>query len=64
MSGPIVRKYGFPNFENIFGDRPLQHGEDDAAAPEKTAKPKTKAEQPAKAKAPAGEAKKKAPRKK
>ncbi len=29
MSGPIVRKYGFPNFEKIFGDRPLQHGVED-----------------------------------
>ncbi len=28
MSGPIVRKYGFPNFENIFGKRDLQHGVD------------------------------------
>jgi hypothetical protein len=26
MSGPIVRKYGFPNFEKIFGERPLEHG--------------------------------------
>ena len=26
MSGPIVRKYGFPNFEKIFGKRELQHG--------------------------------------
>jgi hypothetical protein len=26
MSGPIVRKYGFPNFEKIFGDRDLKHG--------------------------------------
>jgi len=26
MSGPIIRKYGFPNFENIFGHRPAQHG--------------------------------------
>lgn len=31
MSGPIVRKYGFPNFEKIFGERPLQHGVDDEA---------------------------------
>jgi hypothetical protein len=29
MSGPIVRKYGFPNFEKIFGKRPLEHGVDD-----------------------------------
>jgi hypothetical protein len=26
MSGPIVRKYGFANFEKIFGEKPLQHG--------------------------------------
>ena len=26
MSGPIIRKYGFPNFENIFGVREIQHG--------------------------------------
>jgi hypothetical protein len=29
MSGPIVRKYGFPNFEKIFGERPLEHGADE-----------------------------------
>jgi hypothetical protein len=29
MSGPIVRKYGFPNFEQIFGKREVQHGVDD-----------------------------------
>ena len=29
MSGPIVRRYGFPNFEKIFGKRPLEHGADD-----------------------------------
>ncbi len=28
MSGPIIRKYGFPNFEKIFGDRELKHGVD------------------------------------
>ncbi|AGA29889.1 hypothetical protein [Singulisphaera acidiphila] len=38
MSGPIIRKYGFPNFENIFGARELEHGVDEqgqaeAAAP-------------------------------
>jgi hypothetical protein len=26
MSGPIIRKYGFPNFEKIFGERPIEHG--------------------------------------
>ena len=48
MSGPIVRKYGFPNFDKIFGERPLQHGIDEDAQPEdrpekaseKKAKPK------------------------
>ena len=29
MSGPIVRKYGFPNFEKIFGERALEHGVDE-----------------------------------
>jgi hypothetical protein len=29
VSGPIVRKYGFPNFEQIFGKRELEHGVDD-----------------------------------
>ena len=29
MSGPIVRRYGFPNFEKIFGKRPLEHGVDE-----------------------------------
>jgi hypothetical protein len=33
MSGPIVRKYGFPNFEKIFGDRGLQHGVEDEKGP-------------------------------
>ena len=28
MSGPIVRKYGFANFEKIFGEKPLEHGID------------------------------------
>ncbi len=46
MSGPIVRKYGFPNHEQIFGSRPPEHG---------TEKPKeneTKADTPAEAKEP------------
>jgi hypothetical protein len=35
MSGPIVRKYGFPNFEKIFGEREVQHGvEEPEARPE------------------------------
>ncbi len=34
MSGPIVRRYGFPNFEKIFGDRPIEHGVDEANPPD------------------------------
>ncbi len=30
MSGPIVRKYGFANYDKIFGERPLEHGLDEA----------------------------------
>lgn len=37
MSGPIVRRYGFPNFEKIFGERALQHGgEENEAAGSKS----------------------------
>jgi hypothetical protein len=49
MSGPIVRKYGFPNFDKIFGERPLQHGLDepaeagDQAEDARAGKPKKKA---------------------
>jgi hypothetical protein len=42
MSGPIVRKYGFPNFEQIFGKREPQHGvEEPADDGEKQAKEAT-----------------------
>jgi hypothetical protein len=34
MSGPIVRRYGFPNFDKIFGERPLQHGVEEHEQPE------------------------------
>ncbi|WP_152049435.1 hypothetical protein [Tautonia marina] len=34
MSGPIVRKYGFPNFDKIFGAKPILHGVDDDPKPE------------------------------
>jgi hypothetical protein len=55
MSGPIVRKYGFPNFDKIFGERPLQHGLDESEQPgEKPAKDpadKPKKQSPAKPKA-------------
>lgn len=33
MSGPIVRKYGFPNFDQIFGKRELEHGVDESETP-------------------------------
>lgn len=33
MSGPIVRKYGFPNFEQIFGKREVQHGVEEEGGP-------------------------------
>ena len=42
MSGPIVRKYGFPNFEKIFGEREIKHGAEDetpAPAPEAVVPP-------------------------
>jgi hypothetical protein len=61
MSGPIVRKYGFANFEKIFGERPLQHGIDDdvqpseveaekasPTKPKKSSTPKTKSSGPKK----------------
>ncbi len=37
MSGPIVRKYGFPNFDKIFGERPLEHGVEEPKPPEASA---------------------------
>ena len=33
MSGPIVRRYGFPNFEKIFGERRLEHGVEEGEQP-------------------------------
>ncbi len=56
MSGPIVRKYGFPNFEKIFGERPIEHGLDEAE-PEAPAEPAAKAKP--KAAKPKGETAKK-----
>jgi hypothetical protein len=49
MSGPIVRKYGFPNHEAIFGKRPLEHGVE-ADGGEKAAEEKAEAKAAAKAK--------------
>lgn len=37
MSGPIIRRYGFPNFEKIFGERPIEHGVDETEGGEKSA---------------------------
>lgn len=34
MSGPIVRRYGFPNFEKIFGERPIEHGVEESESPD------------------------------
>jgi len=40
MSGPIVRKYGFANFEKIFGERELKHGvEGEPATPPSSTTP-------------------------
>ncbi len=50
MSGPIVRKYGFPNFEKIFGERPLEHGVDDSAQSEEETKTATPTKEKPKAK--------------
>jgi hypothetical protein len=54
MSGPIVRKYGFPNHEAIFGKRPLEHGVEadrDEKAAEEKAEPKSPAKPKSKGKA-------------
>jgi hypothetical protein len=42
MSGPIIRKYGFPNFDKIFGKRPLEHGTDEQDSAERPAETKDK----------------------
>ena len=48
MSGPIVRKYGFPNFDKIFGERGLEHGVEEAETPSTDVpNPPTKTEGPA-----------------
>ncbi|WZO96684.1 hypothetical protein EP7_003689 [Isosphaeraceae bacterium EP7] len=44
MSGPIIRKYGFPNFEEIFGKREMKHGVDPAEA----SKPQSTKDEPSK----------------
>jgi len=39
MSGPIVRRYGFPNFDRIFGKKEIEHGVDEPEAAADTEKP-------------------------
>ena len=39
MSGPIVRKYGFKNFEKIFGEKPIPHGKEGSPEPDSAALP-------------------------
>jgi hypothetical protein len=56
VSGPIVRKYGFPNFEQIFGKRELEHGTDEDEAAKETATEITASGAPAPAPAPAEDA--------
>lgn len=58
MSGPIVRKYGFPNFEKIFGERGLQHGVDDESTTESTPTKSADAPEPNKAEKKSGKGKK------
>jgi hypothetical protein len=61
MSGPIVRRYGFPNFEKIFGERRLEHGVEESETPEAQAEeagsPTSRSEEPA----PAADSKPKKP---
>jgi hypothetical protein len=50
MSGPITRRYGFPNFDRIFGPKPVLHGVDDEMAKGEGSKVEgSKAEAPGKA---------------
>ena len=49
MSGPIVRKYGFPNHEQIFGRRPLEHGGEEPKKDQDDARPKPQDDPKAKA---------------
>jgi hypothetical protein len=47
VSGPIVRKYGFPNFEKIFGERELKHGaEGEGSTPAPSSNPADPAKSP------------------
>ena len=54
MSGPIIRKYGFPNHDKIFGEHPFSTGSmipsSRARTPRSPATDKAKKKAPAKAK--------------
>ena len=48
MSGPIVRKYGFPNHDQIFGKKEIEHGVEESETPAaKPAAPARSAAKPA-----------------
>ncbi len=49
VSGPIVRKYGFPNFDKIFGKKELEHGVDEAPQGEQQQPPPAPEPKPAEA---------------
>jgi hypothetical protein len=48
MSGPIIRKYGFPNHDHIFGTRPLEHGADEDPTSAEPAREEPTSTEPAK----------------
>lgn len=52
MSGPIVRKYGFPNHDQIFGKKEVEHGVEEPETPAAPARSAAKpdSETPAKPK--------------
>jgi hypothetical protein len=53
-----VRRYGFPNFDKIFGAKPLEHGVEETEQPDasgqgqETGHPEPKPEAPGRAKGP------------
>ncbi|GIW86499.1 MAG: hypothetical protein KatS3mg108_0823 [Isosphaeraceae bacterium] len=58
MSGPIVRKYGFPNYEAIFGKKEIEHGIDEPGEPREEAPSEPAAQPSASKKAPSKRGKK------
>ncbi len=51
MSGPIIRKYGFPNHEEIFGKKEIEHGVEEGSSGDDVANAPVKAEEGTKKKA-------------